>query len=31
MGVAECTALTLEKECDDLVGAIDGGLIVLAS
>jgi len=24
MGVAECTALALEKECDDLVG-ITGG------
>jgi predicted nucleic acid-binding protein len=25
MGVAECIALALEKECDDLVGAIGGG------
>jgi hypothetical protein len=39
MGVAECTALVLEEECDDLFGATgvgwglerDGGLIVLAS
>jgi len=39
MGVAECTALVLEEECVDLVGAAggswgferDGGLIVLAS
>jgi len=39
MGVAECTALVLEEECDDLVGAAsvgwglecDGGFIVLAS
>ncbi len=39
MGVAKCTALVLEEECDDLVGAAgvggglehDGGLIVLAS
>ncbi len=39
MGVAECTALSLEKECDDLVGAAgvswglerDGGFIVPAS
>jgi len=39
MGVAECTALVLENECDDLVGVAgvgkglerDGGLIVLAS
>jgi len=39
MGVAECTALALEEECDDLVGAVgvgrglkcDGGVIVLAS
>jgi len=25
MGVAKCTALALEKECDDLVGAAGGG------
>jgi len=25
MGVAECTTLALEEECDDLVGAIGGG------
>jgi len=25
MGAVECTALALEKECDDLVGAIGGG------
>jgi hypothetical protein len=39
MGVAECIALVLEEECDDLVGAAGvgrglerhGGLIVLAS
>jgi hypothetical protein len=39
MGVTECIALTIEKECDDLVGAAsggcglehDGGLIILAS
>jgi len=39
MGAAECTALALEVECDDLVGTTgggwgferDGGLIVLAS
>jgi len=39
MGVAKCTTLALEKECDDLVGIIgggggfkhDGGLIVMAS
>jgi hypothetical protein len=39
MGVAVCTALVLEEECDDLVGATcvgwglerDGGFIVLAS
>ncbi len=39
MGVAECTVLALEEECDDLVGTIsgglslerDGGLIVMAS
>jgi hypothetical protein len=39
MGVAECTALVLEEECVDLVGAAgggrglerDAGLIVLAS
>jgi hypothetical protein len=37
MGAAECTALVLEKKCDDLVSAAgggfecDGGLIVLAS
>jgi hypothetical protein len=39
MGVIKCIALALEKECDDLVGAVgggsglecDGGLIVLAS
>jgi hypothetical protein len=24
-GVAECTALALEEECDDLVGATIGG------
>jgi hypothetical protein len=26
MGEVECTILTLEKECDDMVGAIGGGL-----
>jgi hypothetical protein len=39
MGATKCTALTIEKECDDLVGAISGGeglqcdgsLIVLTS
>jgi hypothetical protein len=39
IGVAECTALILEEEWDDLVGAVsgrwglerDGGLIVVAS
>jgi hypothetical protein len=38
MGVAECTALVLEEECDDLVGGAsvgslerDEGFIVLAS
>jgi hypothetical protein len=37
MGAAECTALTLEEECDDLVGTIGGdlecdeGFIILAS
>ncbi len=39
MGVAKCTALTLEEDCDDLVGAVGGGrslehvegLIILAS
>jgi len=25
MGVAESTALALEEECDDLVGATSGG------
>jgi len=25
MGAIECTALALEKECDDLVGATGGG------
>jgi hypothetical protein len=25
MGVAECTTLALEEECDDLVGATSGG------
>jgi len=25
MGVVECTTLTLEEECDDLVGATGGG------
>jgi len=25
MGVAKCTALALEEECDDLVGAIGIG------
>jgi len=25
MGVAECTALVLEEECDDLVGAAGVG------
>jgi len=25
MGVAKCIALALEKECDDLVGAVGGG------
>jgi hypothetical protein len=39
MGVAECTALVLEKECDDLISASnvsggferDGGFMILAS
>jgi len=39
MGVAKCSALALEEECEDMVGAAggglglerDGGLIVLAS
>jgi hypothetical protein len=39
MGVAKCTVLALEEECDDLVGATsvgsgfecDGSLIILAS
>jgi hypothetical protein len=39
MGADECTALALEKECDDLVSASggslglehDGGFIILAS
>jgi hypothetical protein len=39
MGAAKCTALALEKKCDDLVGIVgggqglehDGGLIILAS
>jgi hypothetical protein len=26
MGVAECTTLAFEKECDDLVSATSGGL-----
>jgi hypothetical protein len=26
MGVTDSIALALEKECNDLVGAIDGGL-----
>jgi hypothetical protein len=38
MGVAECTALAFEEECDDLVRAVigglglehDGGFIILA-
>jgi len=25
MGAVECTALALEEECDDLVGATNGG------
>jgi len=25
MGVAKCTTLAFEKECDDLVGATGGG------
>jgi len=25
MGVAKCTTLALEEECDDLVGATGGG------
>jgi len=25
MGGAECIALTLEEECDDLIGAASGG------
>jgi len=25
MGVAKCTALALEKECDELVGAVGVG------
>jgi len=25
MHVIECTALALEEECDDLVGAVGGG------
>jgi hypothetical protein len=25
MGVIECTALALEKTCDDLVGVVGGG------
>jgi hypothetical protein len=25
MGAAECTALALEEECDDLVGIVGGG------
>jgi len=25
MGVAKCTALVLEEECDDLVGAVGVG------
>jgi len=25
MGAAECIILTLEKECDDLVGVVGGG------
>jgi len=25
MGVAKCITLTLEEECDDLVGVIGGG------
>jgi len=25
MGVAECTVLALEEECDDLVGVAGGG------
>jgi len=25
MGVTECTALALEKKCDDLVGITGGG------
>jgi hypothetical protein len=37
MGVAKCTTLALEEECDDLVGAASGGfergggLVVMAS
>jgi hypothetical protein len=39
MGVVECIALTLEEECDDLVGIVsgsgglerDGGFIVCMS
>jgi hypothetical protein len=39
MGEAECIALALEEECDDLVGVVgggyglerDGGFMVLAS
>jgi hypothetical protein len=39
MGVAKCSALALEEECEDMVGAVgegsgferDGGLIVLTS
>ncbi len=38
MGVVECTVLTLEEECNDLVGIVgggwglkhDGGLMILA-
>ncbi len=25
MGVAKCTAVALEEECDDLVGVVGGG------
>jgi hypothetical protein len=25
MGAVECTALTIEEECDDMVGATSGG------
>jgi len=25
MGATECTALALEKECDDLIGVTGGG------